>query len=293
MNGSFSIIPGLVSLETNMAKIPDFLLSQNLNFYPFIRKESLHYKVFLVSQIAMPVRYDYKVGNYTIAGDTVTYDRPLFAGVGFRYSYNVKTKTLYFNYLYGFHTVNIGDIFTIGRHLFHIIEADLVAEGKVIVLGAAVAKGRRNCILLAANGGGKTSFVNLALDRNYSYISENYIVFDSKKTVIYGTCPILFNKGHMPNQQLAKRFSQRKILVRTRTPIRNAYLLFPSRNNSKRRICANYINTFSGYYKKNNLVRTLLYYKLRNMQQDETYSRFTKWLIPRIIVVRNLESIPL
>jgi hypothetical protein len=285
----YRIIPGLVSLETNQPVINDFLLSEDLTFYPFTKKEKFHYQVHFVHQVPLPKVYASRIGNYLIGEDTITYDRPLLFGVGFRYAYNFINKTFYFNYLYRYHRVNIGDIFTTGRHLFHIIESDLAADNKIILLGAAAAKNAKATIFLSANGGGKTTFMNKALRRGYAYIAENYLILDYEKNSVYGVSPVFNNKKRSSNIELGKRFASGKVIIQTRAKIHRMFLLHPNQNIPAKQAIINYVNTYTAYYKKNNLVRSLLYYFFKNMPIEDNYKRFTTWLKKNTQVVPSVK----
>lgn len=287
----FTIIPELISLETNTNGIEDFLLGQTLPFFPQSKKGKFHYSITYTPTVLIPKTSKYRIGNYTLSNDTVYYHRPLFRGFGFSFSYQPSKRTFQYNYLYKLHKVNIGDILTVGRNLFHIIEADLAREGYFIILGAAVKKDKNTIILLAPNGNGKTTFVNRALLRGYSYISENYIIIQPRKNKIYGVAPIFKNKKRTSNEQLSNIFKTNNISVSPTASIQNIYLLSHHDTQNKLAIVANYTDTYTRYYKKNNLVRSLSYLQLDNTILDKQYATVRSFLQHRVNIISDISCI--
>lgn len=294
MTHLYTIIPDLVSIETDSATIPDFLLAHDLSFYPSVGRLKFHYGVFFSGNVSLPKKWDYRIGNYLIHGNSITYSRPIFMNIGFRYTYDFREKIFTFNSFYKNHYVNIGDIFTVGRHLFHVIESDLAAERKFILLGSAMKKNKKAIVVLAPYGNGKTTFVNKAIDHGYAYISENFLVIDIIRGSVFGVTPVFRNKNRYANKELKQKFLNGRVSIIANAQIKDFYLIsskfFPKQ---KLLVMANYVDTYSGYYKKNNLVRSILYYFMKNAMLEKNYTMFTNYLAKRVKLVDDFSLIPL
>ena len=290
---SFTIIPGLVTLETNVPSLKDFLLAPNLSFYPWTRKEQNHYSVQFTNSVTHPQKHSHRIGNYTHAGNTMYYRRNLFKHVAFSFSYDPTVKTFYYNPLYKYHFVNIGDILTVGRNLFHIIESDLAKKGYYIVLGAAVKKKTNTVVFLAPNGNGKTNFVNKAIQQGYTYIAENFIIIHPDTSQLFGIAPVFSNKNRASNLELAKNFKEHHVSVASKAEIKQIYLLSQHSQKMKNSIIDNYTDTYTQYYKKNNLVRSLTYLQLENTLLDTQYKKLRTFLYNRTKIISEHSQISL
>lgn len=290
----YSILPGLVTIESNTNHLPDFLLSQNLSFFSTSGQASLHYKVFFGDSIQIPKVWDARIGNYVMNGSRIFYNRSLIGELGFRFSYDMKTRTFCFNPLYRYHHVNIGDIFTIGRHLFHAIEVDLAIHDLFILLGAVVSKRDNTPVFLAPNGNEKTTFVNGAIDRGYAYVAENFFAIDIHSHKIYGVGPMLSNKKRIQNEILRKKFATSRVKVQNSVKPTAWYLLTHHQKKTDRRnLVYNYVDTYAKYYKKNNFIRSILYWHLGNPQLERKYEALCDFLEKRVIPIHSLADIHL
>jgi hypothetical protein len=289
----YSIIPGLVSLETNINSMKDLRLSDNLSFYNLHQKEKNHFKVILGDSINIPSENFIRLGNYTITSNEIYYKQDVIRGQGFKFSYNFETRTFNFNILYKFHHIGIGDIYTMGKILTHMIEYNLAKQGLFVVLGAAVWKNNKTIILLAPQGNQKTVFVNTALTKGCSYIAENYIIIDSKNNLVYGTCPVFGHRNKQSNTALATIFKSQKISVLPSARIDEIFLTPIVKYKNINNVVYNYIETYGRYYRKNNLVRALIYYKEEAKIIDQKYELLKNYLIKKTKLTNNLSDIKL
>ncbi|NCT55868.1 hypothetical protein GW755_03375 [bacterium] len=212
------IVPGLVSLETHLPLVDFLLLTKNITPRVVDRKYRFHYTVAKYSKYRESLyRKALKRGNYSIDGDytstnnSVYYRRPLYKGVGFVFEYDYKNRIFYFNPLYRFLRVNLGDIFTLGRHLFHVIQIDLLKAGFLVTFSASFKINGSVYLILAKGRNGKTSLVTSVLKSGGEYISENFTIWDTKTDTLYGTYPVFVNKGRGSNRDLRDVFSKRGI----------------------------------------------------------------------------------
>ena len=73
------LIPGLVSLDTNINHINGFYFSDNFSFYKNIRyKNKFHYKISKKYNIDLPPKYEFRNGHYYKIGDFCYYSGNYF-----------------------------------------------------------------------------------------------------------------------------------------------------------------------------------------------------------------------
>ncbi len=291
----YIVIPHLVSIESELTKINDFLMSQNLNFYS---KKSmgdcqLNYKITFSSSIIIPKTFDFRNGDYIIKENTIYYQRKLLPNVGFIFSYNLNNKTFCFNKIYKYHFVNIGDILTMGRHIFHVIEYDLLMQSKFILLSAGVVAKQGSMLLLSPNMTGKTTYIaNILKNTSSRYLSENFTVIDTKHSDLYGISPIFKNKGRKSNNDLEEIFAHKRIPIVGKSKINRIYLYsYGFKNKSNKKLSDNYVSAFSGYFRKNNLLRTIIYYQQQSSYVDKQYKVLTEFLAKKVIITSDMNLI--
>ncbi|MCR4329295.1 MAG: hypothetical protein NUV65_01995 [Candidatus Roizmanbacteria bacterium] len=198
-----TIIPELVSIDTNTTKIPGFYLSEKLHFYPQSKKKSrFHYTIKQDNSIIIPQTFDTRSGYYLSHNNSWYYERRTPFGT-LKFHYNTDKKEFYFNKLYSFIPIEIGNIFPAGRHIANLIGLELFLSGFIIIRACAFSKDGITYLLIAPGLNGKTSIVNAAIQNNGNYVAEDLAVFDFSHKCIYPTSPKT-NFGRTINDSLLK-----------------------------------------------------------------------------------------
>lgn len=286
-----TIIPSLVSITTSEKYIRDFLMSENLAFYP----SSSNHKTYSLSIHSVPekaLEQDFnRIGNYRVNDTTIHYKRHIMGPLSFDFTYRYTDNAFNFSPIYRYHFVNIGDIFTIGRHLFHKIERDLEDEGYFLVLSAAVMYRKKTYVVLAPNGSGKTHWVNTLLKQGASYISENFSVINPTQNRIYGIAPKYLNKGRKSNVELQTLFTETNIDVTPYSSIDKIFILrnASQKHLSKERLISVYLDTYTKYYLKNNFIRTLDFYHGR--KNKEVLTKNNSFIQKKAEIISTLKEI--
>lgn len=291
MTNTFTVIPDLVSVETNIPKIKDFLLSRRLSFYKSGSPQKYHYQVVVQNQINLPVRFECRIGNFLVNGSKIYFRQDVSGGLGFKFSYDFQNKIFAYNKFYKYHFINLGNVYTIGRNLYHLIEYELAKNNLFIVLGAVVTKNNRTITFLAPNGNDKTTFVNKALKSGYSYVSENFFVLDIKNNLIHGISPVLKHMNKTSNNTLSEIFNQNNVSIIPKINDGEVYSLAFKNMSDKNTLMYNYIETYCKYYKKNNFTRTLAYLGQDNELLDKNYNKLEEYLSGKIKIIRSYQDI--
>ena len=207
-----NIIPHLVSIETELDKINGFYLCDDFNMYESIKiKNDFHYKVAVSNNIVIPPDYDFRNGHYFKKGDTWYYSRK----VGFitlKLSYNITKRIFTYNKAYSYLPFEIGHIFPPGRHLADLIVSDLFLKDYFFIRGCAAHYHGKNMVFIAPSYNGKTSLIEKIIDQGGKFISEDYIILESKTMSIFPT-PCLNTDSRLVNSRLRNKLLKNNIIT--------------------------------------------------------------------------------
>lgn len=186
-----SIIPGLVSFDTELEGIKGFEMCQDFNFYSNIKeKNKFHYKIVLNNNITIPQNYDFRSEYFLKKGSYWYYERKIFFWHP-KFKYDIKNHTFYFNKDYALLPFRLGGMFIIGEHLSNIIELDLFLNGYVVLRGMAVRANGKNIGLTAPGFNGKTTLLKKILRNGGKYLAEDYLIINLAENKAYPSCPLL------------------------------------------------------------------------------------------------------
>lgn len=185
-----SIIPDLVSIETDLNSLPGFVMCQNFEFFKGInRKAKFHYVLKQVRDIKMPEEYDFRSEYYVKRKNIWYFSRKIFYwNPQFRFDF--EKHEFLFNRDYLLLPISLGGIFTLGEHLSNLIDLELFLNGYYVLRGIAFTEDDRNICISAPGFNGKTSLLIQKLSEGASYIAEDYLVINPDKSLVFPTCPL-------------------------------------------------------------------------------------------------------
>lgn len=203
--GYFDVVPGLVSIETDLSHIKGLYF--DIDPQATGKKLKFNYEIRCTEDIKIPEQYSFRHGYFLFEDGIWYYERTFFSKkLSLKFSYDQKNKIIRFNKLYSLLPYQVGLILPVGAHISPIIELDLLMGGYLLLCrGAAVALNGKTYVFLAPSFNGKTKLVGLLLDKGGEYISEDKVVFDLNKKEIFSTRPCYSNLGRPTNTYL-KRF---------------------------------------------------------------------------------------
>jgi len=193
-----SIIPGLVSFETQTKKINGSYFMRNINFFKEIyKKEKFHYTLVANDDFIVPKQYDFRSEYYLKKNNFWFYERKIFF-LTFKFKYNVEEKILYFNRIFKIIPFRIGGLIPIESHLSDLINIELFLNGLVNLRGFAFQFNKKNYCVMAPGNNGKTSFLNEIVKKGGKYICEDDLLIDFANMEVYPTAnarmPKIFNR---------------------------------------------------------------------------------------------------
>lgn len=257
-----TIIPGLVTFDTNLVKIKGFNLSENLNFYKNTHiKEKFHYKIVLDNNISIPDSYEFRNGYYFKKDDYWYYKREIFKGFSLKFKYDYKNKIFYFNSLYNKIPIEIGGIWPAGKHISDFINLDLFLKGYILLSGCAYQLKEKNICVIAPGFNGKTTLIKNIISKGGKYISEDLLIINFEKSKIFPTSPRTFNYFRVVNKKLTDSLGNSSI-VKEEMNIDEIFLLQntikPDPNYKAHKKLINYLFTGSIFFLNNNFVRSYI-----------------------------------
>lgn len=230
-----SIIPGLVSIDTELEEIKGFVMCQNFNFFDGTsKKNKFHYKlIFNEMPFSPPKDYDFR-SEYFIKKDEIWYyDRKTFFWHP-TFKYDLINKVFYFNRAYFNLPFKIGGIFTVGEHISNMIDLDMFLNGYACLRGIAVKLNNRNIGISAPGFNGKTNLLKKLLRNGAQYIAEDYLVLNLKNKEVYPTCPLAkenFWRRRKINNELTELINKKTIVDKVQS-LDELYLVQNSQNSS-------------------------------------------------------------
>ncbi|MFA4942599.1 MAG: hypothetical protein WC564_03125 [Patescibacteria group bacterium] len=186
-----NIVPGLISIDTNLKKLNGFYLSDNFDFYPSLDKKNLfHYTVGVDNKLEIPIGYEFRDG-YFLKNKDIFYNHP----PGIKLRFNRSKNEFIFNRMCSFIPFEIGRIFPAGRNIADLIELELFLSGYIIFRGSTCFLYNNDSVaIMSPSFNGKSSFLKkMLIDDKIQYISEDILILDVKSQVIYPTAPKEFS----------------------------------------------------------------------------------------------------
>jgi len=181
-----TVIPGLLTINTKLHRIPGFSLSSNLNFFPQTStKCPYHYSVKIDNHICVPKDYDFISGYFLKKDDSWYYERNIFGLFKLKFSFNTRNKIFSFNKVFSLIPFQIGGIYPSGQLISEIIRCDMFINKILVILGMAVSHKGKNYCVIAPSYNGKTTLENKILESGGKYISDNLVIVDFEKNIAY------------------------------------------------------------------------------------------------------------
>ena len=259
-----NIIPGLVSIDTEIEKINGFEICQNLNFFQNIkRKNQFHYKLLFSAKADEPDDYDFRSEYFIKKGKNWHFNRRIFFWHPY-FSYDIENRIFYFNRAYFLLPLRIGGIFTPGEHISNMIDLELFLNGYVVLRGIAVKINNKNIGISAPGLNGKTTLLKKLLKNGAGYIAEDYLILNLKDKKIYPTCPLAkenFWRRRKINNELAELLKKNPIIEHP-VPLDGLYLLQNSQNpgyRSNKKQLVDYLLLNSLYFLDNLFIKSYIY----------------------------------
>lgn len=229
-----SIIPGLVTFETTLNRIPGSFLFRDLNYYPkSTSRARFHYDID-VGNVAIPQKYDFRHSYYRFTDGIWYYQRRLPGGVSLKFLYDDNSKRFVFNKSYLAVPVELGGILPIGKHITDIITLDLFQKDIFIMRGLAYCLKNIVVAAIAPSFNGKTTLLGEVLRQGGLYISEDILVIEPDRKTVYPTSSIAKNFGRHINARVDQQ--ARNHLLSQPQKVDRLIFYFNQQNNSSRTI---------------------------------------------------------
>jgi hypothetical protein len=257
-----TIIPQLVSFDTELNHINGFYLAENFDFYTGTDAPLLfNYKIVLTDKIDIPKKYDYRNGYHLKHEHTWNYQRNL-KFLKLKFQYDTQTKTFYFNKAYARIPFELGGITSVGRLIADIVNLELYLSGYVIFRGCAVKVKNRTKCLIGMGYNGKTTYVKDMIKEGGKYISEDFVLFDMENSNIYPISPY-YKKNHFArkaNQQLSQYINDKNTITKPLKPA-DIFLIQNSTNKkykTQKKNLYNYLLLCGWNFLSNTFVRSMI-----------------------------------
>lgn len=221
-----TIIPNLVSFETDLKYIKGFYFSEDFDFYDATSvPHTFHYKITVDPNLQIPEKYEFRNGYYTKAGNVWYYNRKI-KWFSLKFAYNTLTKEFTFNQLYTFVPFELGGINPVGRLIADIINLELFMNGFTVFRGCAVRRNNETNCIIGISFNGKTTYVKDVLKSGGKYISEDFVILDLERNEIYPVSPYkkIQNFARASNRQLITYISTENV-IKEKSHIDNLFLV--------------------------------------------------------------------
>lgn len=188
-----TVVPDLVSLETNIKKIGCFYLLRNLDYFGNSKnKLKFHFKAEMNNKIKKPAGYDFRNSRYWVKNDIWSYNFSML-GFSFIFQYDYVAKKFSFNSFSEKLPFRFNWAHPAGDHLADLINLELFTNGIIVLNGIAFRHNNNVCVFCTPSQNGKTTFLNKNKKRFTEIISDDYIVVDLVNKKIVNT-PLLGQK---------------------------------------------------------------------------------------------------
>lgn len=261
-----TIVPELVTFDTNLSELPSFILCENFNFYkPSVLKGELHYKVYVDNSLQTPKEWSFRSEYTLVVGKKYYYYRriafwnPVFC-------YDSVTKEITFNTDYLRLPFHIGGIPSVGELISGLIESELFFKGVIILRGIAYVRNKQVIALSSPGFNGKTTFLKRQIIAGCSYIAEDYLIIKGKDHIVYPTCPLTREsiwRRRGIDKNMKNLFKSNNVIA---TPLKISKLIFSQNiavhgdfNQSKKLV--DYLILNSMYFMGNIFIKSYIFYE--------------------------------
>lgn len=202
-----TIVPGLVSFDTTLARLSCFPLAERFDFFPRAERAlPFHYSLACRRDLPVPSMYGLRAGYATHTGGILYYERKLLAQ---RLALSCDTENRRFVLTPAMRRLPfpIGGIRPAGEHLFARIALDLFHAGFLVMRGAAWQEGNGAVRAIAMPSmNGKTSLLQTVLARDPAarYVAEDILIARrvGAGLEIFPTAAFRANYGRRINREL-------------------------------------------------------------------------------------------
>lgn len=208
-----TIIPQLLSLETDLNSVKGMYLSQNFSFYGTpSRPLKFHYKIRISNAIDDLKDFEFRQGFYKYSNGVWSYCRNLL-GLELKFRYDSEKKIFSFNKNYSKIPFEFGGILPVGKLISDIIALDLFLNDYVLFYGSAFRYQDKNYGLVAPSYNGKTTFLNSIIQKKGQYISEDIVIINFEKNEVFPVGIRQKNFLRSTNKILSKSLAGKDLLV--------------------------------------------------------------------------------
>lgn len=206
-----SIIPGLVSFDTKLRKIPGMYVSSDFDFYlPTEKKHIFHFNISR-KEIKQDGKFDFKDGYFLRSQQRWRYFRNLLM---FKLAFEYVESSFSFTKEYSMIPFQLGSILPVGQIISDFIFLKMFLNGYLFFKGCSVISNKSVVMVIASpKMNGKTTFVKDRLSQGYSLISEDLVIIDPQKKIIFPFAPFFNNYGRLPNRQLKNELEKRSVVT--------------------------------------------------------------------------------
>jgi hypothetical protein len=220
-----NIIPGLVSFETDLRRLRGCYISADFDAYlPVSAPGLFHYTLKVENWVSFPRDCQFRHQSYFKSGDRWYYERKLQPGIALKFSYDAHDRIFRFNELLRRVPVNIGGILPAGGHIADIVALDLLLGGYLLLRGNAMAFGEKAICVVGAGSNGKTTFLKGALDLGAGYISDELLVLDLRRKLVFPVS-LAGNLGRSTNMRLKRELRDSRKVVTATVEVERLFLL--------------------------------------------------------------------
>jgi hypothetical protein len=216
MNYKWVISPDIVEVNTNLLPLRGFAICKynkvfNSTLLNFHNSNKIYKYKCEVGDLKVPESFEARYSHYFLKNHTVFYLRRI-GPLSFKFSYNLKTKTIKTNYLNWGIPFEMGQVWPIGLHLSNIISVDLLLKKNLLFLrGAAIEYNNETICIFSPPRTGKTIFIETLLKRGAKYIAEDIILTNGREVYLI---PPNDYKFYAKNIELVENFKKKSRISR-------------------------------------------------------------------------------
>jgi len=209
-----SIVPGLVSFDTKLRKIPGMYTSSDFDFYlPTEKKHIFHFNI-SIKDIKQDVKFNFRDGYFSRNQQGWQYFRNLFM---LKLALEYARNSFSFTKDYSMIPFQAGSILPVGQIISDFIFLKMFLNGYLFFKGCSVISDDGEVIVIASpKMNGKTTFVKNSLQRGCSLISEDLIIIDPQKKIIFPFTPCFSNYGRLSNRELKREVNKESVVIEPR-----------------------------------------------------------------------------
>lgn len=206
-----TLIPGLVTLDTDLDYLRNCDFADDLNFFSDSEQPSeFNYRVTLTQSSLKTNEFAYRNASYYKIQQAWYYIPP-WKFPRFFFRYHPASRSFAFNHLYSLLPFGIGGVETPGKHLSDFINLDLFLHDYLVFKGCSFIYKDKFYGLIIPSNNGKTILVNNLMRNGAEYFSDDLLLFEKSTLRAYQTIyrENLTRKG-IYDHNLAKKIQKRE-----------------------------------------------------------------------------------